>query len=290
MASVGINYIAIDVEITMTTGSSATAYSMFHPDNPFIRWNHYRPLPFWDYRNKYDNDSLYNGEIYWVVEEELTITPPSLDLKKAFNCFNQIPSSGAHYSIKLCADVPDNSHPMLLPPQTGNETGHTFVVVTKKNGNSSVTQVFGFYAYKHPGYIFPFRPLDSVIKNNQLREINASIEMELTQAQFELLRKNAFELAKHKYAAASYNCTNFSMDLFNSVRAKPIIIETCTIYLPTNNSYSPTESNRMTINKTPQMLFKRLKEMKDSKSDEASRIVIDTTKNTKAPLSHGECN
>jgi len=282
-----MNYFSVDVDITAMASSSGIPYSMFDPNNPFIRRNYYQPLPYWDFNNKFDKDR----EVYWVVEEELTITPPSLDLKKAFNCFDQIPSAGAHYSIKLCVDVSDNNNPMRLPPQTGSETGHSFLVVTKSNGTKHITQVFGFYAQKFPGYFFPFRSVSSTIKNNQLREINASIEMGLTEIQFQLLREKAFELAKHKFAAVDYNCTNFGMDLFNSLRAKPITIDSYTVYLPTNNSFfGSTESNRMTINKTPQMLFKKLKEIKESKVTEASCIVIDTTKHTKAPLSHGECN
>jgi hypothetical protein len=227
-----------------------------------------------------------------IIEEELTVTPPSIDLKKAFNCFNTVPSCGAKYTVKLCADVPNNKKPLLLSANIDSETGHSFLVVTKENGGKTISQVFGFYAYKHPGYFFPFKGLPSVIKNNQLREINASIEMSLTEAQFEQLRKKAFELAKQKYAAASYNCTNYALDLFNSVRMNPIIIETCIVYLPADvNMWGMTTGpERIIINKTPQMLFKKLKEMKDTKNNEAPYIAIDTTENTKAPLSHGECN
>jgi hypothetical protein len=54
--------------------------------------------------------------------------------------------------------------------------------------------------------------------------LNASLEMSLTDVQFEQLRKKAYELANQKYRAASFNCTNFGMDLFNSVRANPLTI------------------------------------------------------------------
>jgi hypothetical protein len=290
MANQLISYLAVEVEITIMSGLGGLPFIKFHPDNPFIKRNDCRPLPWWDSCNKFESRNFFGSEFYWVSEEELTIYPPSLDLNKAFNCFNQIKPTGAKYSIKLCVDVPNNDRPMLIPPLVESETGHSFIVVTKANGNRSVTQVFGFYAVTHPGYLFPFRPIDSAIKNNQLREINASIETGLTEAQFEMIRKKASELAKKKYAAADYNCTNFALDLFNSVRPKPITIETYTIYLPVYNSYLPTESTRLTIDKTPQMLFKKLKEMKDNKDIEASRIVIDTTTRTKAPLSHGECN
>ncbi len=278
-----MNLIAVDVEITIVRSLKGLPLSLFHPNNPFAKKDYCRPLPYWEYENKFNNKQ-FNGEFNLIIEEELTITP-ELDIKKALNCFNQVPSAGAKYTIKLCIDVPDNKHPLLLPPDSGSETGHTFVVMTKANDAKTITQVFGFYAYKHPGYLFPFRPLKSVIKNNQLREINASIEMSLSEAQFENLRKKALELAKLKYAALDYNCSNFGLDLFNSVRNQPITVDSYVVYINRVIDIDP-----MTIDKTPQMLFKKLKQMKDSNNAEAPHITIDQSTNTKAPLSHGECN
>jgi hypothetical protein len=284
-----LNYLAVDVEIT-TMSRKEMHMSKFDSSNPFI-WNHYRPLPYFEYNNKFDNANSFNGGVYWTIEEELTINTPSLDLKKAFNCFNQLPSKGAKYTIKLCVDVPDNNNPVNLPPQSGSETGHSFIVVSKSNGSKSITQVFGFYAAKHPGYFFPWREMPSVIYSNQLREINASIEMTLTEKQVGLLREKAFELAKRKYAAASFNCTNYALDLFNSIRTSPLTIETYTVYLPNdNNVYGTSKINTLKIDKTPQMLFKKLNEMKTGKDNEASNIIIDKTDKTKAPLTHGECD
>jgi len=285
-----MNFIAIDVEVSIVGGANGIPFLFFDPNHPFAHRFSFHPLPFESYNN-FQNEIPGNREIYWVIEEELDIPIPSLDLQKAFNCFKAIPSTGAKYTIKLCADVPNNSNPTNMPPQTGSTTGHTFVVVSKSNGTKNVTQVFGFYAQKHPGYLDPFRAMPSIVKNNQLREINASIEMNLTEAQFETLRKKALELAKSKYDANDFNCTNYGLDLFNSVRTKPLIIEKYIAYLPANVTlWGTTEINRITIDKTPQMLFKKLHEMKDNKDSEASRIVIDTTTKTKAPLSHGECN
>lgn len=284
-------YIAIDIEVTIMSYSNGTPYSILHPDNPFIQQKQFRPLPYYHNSSNFKNQYSNHGSEYWIVEEELTIYPPSLNLKKAFNCFNQIPSGGAKYTIKLCADVPYNEKPTQLSFNTNSDVGHSFIVITKSNGGKTVTQVFGFYAAVHPGYLAPFRGMPSVLYDNQLREINASIEQRLTEAQFEVIRKKAFELAKQKYNAASYNCTNFGLDLFNSVRTIPLTTDSCTVYLPNNNNfYGTATTNCLSIKNTPQMLFKKLKEMKDGKGAEASSISIDTTKRTKAPLSHGECD
>jgi hypothetical protein len=279
-----MNSIYIDVEITTMSHSFGMPYSIFDPSNPFIQRNTFQHLP---YRHKFHNEAFNGREVYWVLEEEVSIIPPSLDLQKAFNCFNLVPSIGAKYSLKLCADVPNNDRPTQLPLQPDSETGHTFIVVTKSNGTANVVQVFGFYAQKHPGYIDPLRAMPSIIRNNRLREINASIEMSLTEAQFEHLRKKAFELAKQKYDVNDYNCTNYGLDLFNSVRTKPLTIDSYTIYLP---PLGPASVHKFIIDKTPQMLFKKLQEMKNRNDSEASCIFIDQTDNSKAPLSHGECN
>lgn len=284
-------YLKIDFEISIISGLNGQHPStVFNPQNPFLK-TFYRPLPFMDYSNKFYSGGFNNIDLYTVVEEEFTVDPPSLNLKKVFNCFNRVASIGATYKIKLCVDIPNNKHPMYLPLLTGSETGHSFIVLTKSNGAKTVTQVFGFYSQKHPGYLFPFRELPSVVKNNQLREINASIEMNLTEAQFEIIRNKAFELAKRKYALARYNCSNFGVDLLNSVRAKPLTVDPHTIYLPTNVSiYGVTEVNKITVDVTVQTLFKKLNEMKNSKDPEASCITIDQSHNSKAPLSSGECD
>lgn len=280
-----MNSIAVEVEISIVGGANGIPLSFFDPNHPFAPHSVYRPLPYWECDNKIHDKNGFAKDLWVIVEEELTTTEDGLDLKKAFNCFNTIPSSGAKYKIKLCVDVPNNKNPLLLPPDTGSRTGHTFIVMTKSNGSTSITQVFGFYSVKHPGYLFPFRSLPSIIKNNQLREINASIEMSLTENQFDNLRKKALEFAKMKYAALDYNCTNFALDLFNSARTSPIIIDSYVAILTRDIDIDP-----ITIEKTPQMLFKKLKQMKDSKNIEASNINIDQTEKTIAPLSHGECN
>lgn len=286
------DYIGVKVEVITVFGSGSMHNSKFLINNPFHLSNHFKPLPYPEYDTRmFNNIGSYNEDVYCLIEEEITIVPPALDLKRAFNCFNNIPSSGASYSIKLCVDVPNNKKPELLVLRTDSEIGHSFIVVTKSNGAKTITQVFGFYAKRHPGYLFPFREMPSVIRNNNLREINASIEMSLTEKQFELLREKALELAKHKFNAASYNCTDYGLNLFNSLRSQPINIDTYTVYLPNNNNfYGTAEVNQLPIERTPQRLFKKLKEMKNKKDKESSSILINQTDTTKAPRSHGECD
>src|SRR5258708_16257285 len=47
------------------------------------------------------------------VEKEYVYGKPIVDVQKYFNCFDQVPSDGASYTIQLCADVPVNSNPAM---------------------------------------------------------------------------------------------------------------------------------------------------------------------------------
>jgi hypothetical protein len=284
-------YLPVEVEITITSGGSGLhPFTMFHPQNPFLRRGFHRPLPFMGYSHKFDNARLDNMELFTVVEEEFIVDPPTLNLDKAFKCFEQIPSSKAKYSIKLCVDVPNNRNPMACPPYGGSEVGHSFVVLTKKNGTQSVTQVFGFYPQKTPGLLNAFDPFPSVIKDNGGREINASIEMSLTEAQFKTIREKALELARKKYDLGANNCTDFALNLFNAIRPTPITIEKLTIFLPSNVGFVPKDPETIRIKSSPQMLFTKLKEMRNAGGQVASDIVIDQTSESMAPISQGKCN
>jgi hypothetical protein len=89
---------------------------------------------------------------------------------------------------------------------------------------------------------------------------------------------------------ADYNCTNYALDIFNSVRATPINIASYKILLPGDtNPWGPSDPISVTIEKSPQELFAKLQEMKTS-STEAAKIKIDQTHNYRSPISKGECN
>lgn len=223
-------------------------------------------------------------------EAEYIYDIPEIDVWKFFNCFDQVPSSGANYTIKLCVDIPSNNNPQASSTSSGSSAGHTFLTITKSNGASKITQSFGFYPKSEPSFLDPFGSVSSTIKDNGGNEYNAAIEMNISQSQFDLIKNNAISKSTLQYNLGNYNCTNYAMDVFNSIRSTPITISPYKIYLGDPNPYGTSGPNTISIEKSPQMLFVKLQEMKTSNSTEAPKIEIDQTHNSLSPTSHGECN
>jgi len=225
------------------------------------------------------------------IEAEYIYNLPGVDLSKMFKCFDNVPSIGATYSIRLCSDIPSNSNPNASANFSAASGGHTFLTITKANGSTSVTQSFGFYPFSQPSWIDPFSPVTSAIKDNGAQEINASLDMDLTETQFNTIKQNSISWSTRNYELADYNCGNYAVDIFNSVRNTPLIIPGYQIILPgTTNPWVPSSPITVLINNSPQMLFSKLQEMKNNNGPESSKIVIDQSHNYTAPISKGECN
>ena len=243
----------------------------------------------------YSGDGSTGGSILLdpviEIEEEYIYTLPGIDLNKIFKCFDGVPSAGAYYTIKLCSDIPSNNNPGGSANFSAASGGHTFLTITKTNGSSGVTQSFGFYPSSTPSAWDPFAPVTSEIKDNGLQEINAGIEMDITENQFNAIKQNAITWTSKNYQLADYNCSNYAIDIFNSVRTIPLIIPGYQIILPgSTNPWAPGSQVTVTIDKSPQMLFLKLQEMKNRNDPEAANIRIDLSHNYKAPVSKGECN
>jgi len=224
-------------------------------------------------------------------ETEYTDGLPGVSLTKMFKCFDNVPSAGATYKIKLCSDVPSNSNPGASANFSSASGGHTFLTLTKTNGTSNITQSFGFYPQQTPSIWNPFGAIESEIKDNGVQEINASIDMSISESQFATIKQNSVNWSSRNYELADYNCSDYAVNIFNSVRSTPLIIPGYQIILPGNtNPWAPTDPITITINKSPQMLFRKLEEMKNANGSEAANIRIDQSHNYRAPVSKGECN
>lgn len=236
-----------------------------------------------------------NGDPYQEslleYEGEYIYSLPEIDVWKFFNCFNTVPSVGAIYIIKLCVDVPSNNNPGASSTSSGSSAGHTFLTVTKSNGDSKITQSFGFYPKSEPSFFDPFASVGSAMKDNGGNEYNAAIEMNISEDQFEKIKNNAIVWAVNPYTLSDYNCTNYALDVFNSVRSVPIAIAPYKVVLPgAPNPWGESEPITINIEKSPQMLFFKLQAMKNNNEPEAGKIQIDQTHNSVSPVSHGECN
>jgi hypothetical protein len=211
-----------------------------------------------------------------------------ISIAQFFNCFNQVPDVGATYTLSLCTDVPDNNDPgALFDLATGNSTiGHSFLVVTKTNGSSSITQCFGFYPAQTPSYWNPMAPVPSQMKDNGGHEINASVTISISASQFAVVQSNAISDATMPYELESDNCTDYADGIFNSVSPTQINCVPIQIEVEPGPADPP---ETITIQNSPQGLFSALTAMKASGGPLASNISTDLSGNTKSPASHGEC-
>jgi hypothetical protein len=223
------------------------------------------------------------------IEAEYINNIASVDVRKLYNCFDQIPAAGATYSVKLCVDVPVNSDPSTsLNASGGISAGHTFLVVTKTGSGMSITQSFGFYPQTAPSAWDPFAALPSTIKNNSSQEINGSLAMNITTDQFNTLRTTSISLSTRPYTLDTSNCTDYALGVFNSVRSNPLKLQPYIINQP--RTMASASIPPISINNSPQMLYALFSQMKSGNTFEAANIQLDLSHNLKAPVSHGECN
>lgn len=244
-----------------------------------------------DYYNYFEYIDPENGGGNSLIIDEVEIddseSEPSEDIVKIFNCFNQIPDAGATFSIKLCSDVPMNNHPRALLDYTGSP-GHTFLVLTKSNGANSVTKSFGFYPTSGKKSL-GLEPISSKIVNDKEHEINASIEMNaLSLASFNTIKTWSIALANSDYDLDNFNCTDYALLIFNSIRGNnPIVLDPVAFIIQGPALQPPVP---VLIPNTPQMLYKELDEMKQNNSPDAPNIILQTDRNYKSPNTTGGCN
>ncbi len=205
---------------------------------------------------------------------------PAIDLNKYFKCFDNIPDAGATYSVKLCADIPDNSYVDNL--FVGTTPGHVFLTITKTNGTQSVTQSFGFYP-KIAWLSISMAAVASKIVDDRGHEYNASITMDnISQLDFLSIKNLSLSLANSmSYDLDNYNCTNYALDIFNFIR--PTNKLNVPDWIP--QYYDPFTNrwvNGDNYHQTPNGLYKLLNSMNNNSSVQIGTFA--------APISHGPCN
>jgi hypothetical protein len=227
------------------------------------------------------------------VEQEYIFNLPAINISSYLNCFDQVPSDGASYTIQLCADVPSNGNPDASMTFSGGIfAGHTFLVVTKSGGGMSISQSFGFYPSGSLSAWNPFTPISSVIRDNGNSEINASLTMTINPDQFNVIKNSIVNLSKNPYQLDKSNCSDYAIGVFNSVRAAPLLVEPYLLrqagVVMGNGLSSPPIT--VPIANSPQMIYQKLSAMKANGDTEASNIQLDLSHNLHSPNSHGPCN
>ncbi|MDI9365587.1 MAG: hypothetical protein QM541_11600 [Flavobacterium sp.] len=142
---------------------------------------------------------------------------PAVDLAKLFKCFDNVPDAGATYTVKICADLPDNNQPLAIV-NSNLKPGHSFITMTKTNGNVTVSQSFGFYPRNGPLSLL-MAAVPSKVVDNGYHEYNASTSMNISAADFKSMQSSAILYGTNmSYDLNDWNCTTYALTVFNSVR------------------------------------------------------------------------
>ena len=213
------------------------------------------------------------------VDVETYVDHPAIDLNKYLTCFDNIPDNGATCSIEIFTDIPVDSDPTKLFDWNTESPGHTFLQIKKCNGSQHELQNIGFYPSSNWKNILNADPVTSKMVDDGNHEYNASLKMNITPYQLRIIMNKMKELSTSKYDMDEFNCTDFAMEVFNSIRTNEMDIPRYNI--PGGVGIYPS--------RTPQGLFNKLSQMKQSGDPEANNISLGFYKSWVAS-SDGPCN
>lgn len=213
-----------------------------------------------------------------VLTPDESFSRPAIDVNAWMKCFTDIPDAGATSSITLYGDLPVDSDPSVGLNIWNGNTGHCFLQLNKTNGSQSVTQIIGFTAQSAGKAIInadAFVP--SKLVDNAGHKYNCSIKMNLSAAGMNTIIEQIKLLSDMPYSIVNYDCLDFGLDIFNSVRPNPLVI---------SKVFDPNQpfSNIATGPK----LYTLLQDMIDNGSPESNNIRVSGS--VYAGVSHGPCN
>jgi hypothetical protein len=213
-----------------------------------------------------------------LVDKEYQDVNPAINVQQYINCFNNIPDAGSTCSIEIYSDIPvDNNSNSFFDISTMSP-GHTFISISKVNGAQRVSQNIGFYPIS--GYkSMTYAPTAGKLVDNARHEFNASLSMALTPAQLSTILLRVQQWSNLNYDVDQYNCTDWALDIFNSVRASKLDIPL----------YGIPGSPMTQATRTPQGLYQKLQQMMSSNDPEKGNITIGIIKGY-AGGSTGPCN
>jgi hypothetical protein len=192
----------------------------------------------------------------------------AIDIAKYLKCFSNIPDAGSTCSIEILSDIPVDNQPDKFFDWTTGSPGHTFLHLKKANGEQVASQYIGFYPSTEWKTIV-YTPVEGKFADNSNHEFNASLKRDVNPSQLQVAINKIQDLSKTvKYDVDDYNCTDFSLDVFNSVpNVNPLVIPKFSIPL---GGFQHTTS-------TPQGVYIKLKAMKEA-GVEGANINIPTSK------------
>ncbi|WP_419699067.1 hypothetical protein [Mucilaginibacter sp. NFX135] len=129
---------------------------------------------------------------------------PAVNPKNLMLCFGSIPDEGATMTITVYVQEPFPGTSFNIGP---NSVGHTAIGMTKSNGQSSVTQVFGFYP--DATGLDKLHAPSKIVNNGGDLEYNVSITYSVTADNFNKII-NYVSSPPPTYDLVTFNCTSFA--------------------------------------------------------------------------------
>jgi hypothetical protein len=221
-----------------------------------------------------------------VDVDPIFIDPEQIENKDAIRiadylkCFSTVPDAGSSCSIEILTDIPVDKDPNIFLNWNTGSPGHTFLQIRKSNGAQIVSQNLGFYPEEGWKTLLTTAPVKGKFVDNAFHEFNASLKRDISPAQLKDVLIKIENLSKFvKYDIDEYNCTDFALEVFNSVPfSKPLEIPKFNI----PGGMAPNGTN------TPQGLYQKLKSMRQA-GEEYNNITIPGVKGFVSD-SNGPCN
>jgi hypothetical protein len=141
---------------------------------------------------------------------------PSISLKSYLDCFGSNQSSQNTYTITVYVEEPVPGSG--INSSISGNVGHTCIALSKGTGNSTITQVIGFYPEKGWKAVMPpFPAVTSEMHDNGIdTRYTVSVSYEVSNEGFQNAINAALAYSSNHYDIANNNCTNYVLDICNS--------------------------------------------------------------------------
>ena len=174
---------------------------------------------------------------------------PSIKVEDYIKCFGSVPDANAIYCVTIFSDLPVNSDPYKIFNCSTGSPGHSFIQLSKYNGNQSIQQNFGFYP-ENGWKAASNADISSKVVDNEGHEFNASLSLTISGSQFQAALNRIQTIANYDYNITEWNCTDFALSVFNAASASPLSIPK--VAIPTSQYPVPTP---IALSNTPQGLY-----------------------------------
>lgn len=137
------------------------------------------------------------------------------DLNGDFIDYSQAGNSS--FELTLFADQPNpgNRDPFSGNPISGIDLGHTFLSLSTNFGGTQKTGTFGFYPSSEVNLNNTAVPM--AIYDDGAHEYSVSVTIQLTCEEFNQVLNNSINATSNIYDLNDYNCTDYGIEIANSV-------------------------------------------------------------------------